>query len=462
MSSGAPGPGAPDVHSAPVKEPEVALDIVLLFILFLLNGVFAMSELAVASARKTRLQQWAEEGDERAAVALRLAEHPNRFLSTVQIGITLIGIVTGFYGGATLSEPVARFLARAPAIASYSQTIAVVFVVGIVTYLSLLVGELVPKRLALQNPERIAMVIAQPMNLLSKIAAPLVTFLGASSDFILRLLGVRHAGDPPITEEEIEILLQEGAAAGVFAPAEHEMVEGIFDLGDREARELMTPRYRLVALDVDDPLDESFRKMAASPHQVFPVYEGDLDRLLGMAPVKSLWAASLGGDPIDLRALTEPALIVPESMPALEVLQRFRDRASNAAMVVDEYGGIQGLISLHDLMEAITGDLAVSQERSGEVVRRDDGSWLLDGALPVHEVRDVLEIDDPLPGEENGDFETLGGFLMSRLERIPNVGDTTDWNGHHFEVVDMDGRRVDRVLVTTDPERSETSSDSAI
>jgi putative hemolysin len=462
MNSGAPSPGAPDVHSAPTREPKVALDIILLFILFLLNGVFAMSELAIASSRKTRLQQWAEEGDDRAAVALRLAEHPNRFLATVQIGITLIGIITGFYGGATLSEPVAQYLARFPAIAPYSRSIAVVIVVGLVTYLSLLVGELVPKRLALQNAERIAMAVAQPMNLLSRIAAPLVTFLGASSEFILRLLGVRHAGDPPITEEEIEILLQEGAAAGVFDPAEHEMVEGIFDLGDREARELMTPRYRLVALDVDDPLDESFRKMAASPHQIFPVYEGDLDRLLGMAPVKSLWAASLSGGPIDLRVLTEPALIVPESMPALEVLQRFRDRASNAAMVVDEYGGIQGLISLHDLMEAITGDLAVSQERSGEVVRRDDGSWLLDGALPVHEVRDVLEIDDPLPGEENGDYETLGGFLMSRLERIPDVGDTTDWSGHRFEVVDMDGRRVDRVLVTTDTINSATSADSPV
>jgi putative hemolysin len=462
MNPGAPGPGAPDVHLAPTKEPKVALEIFLLFILFLLNGVFAMSELAIASSRKTRLQQWAEEGDDRAAVALRLAEHPNRFLATVKIGITLIGIITGFYGGATLSEPVADYLARIPAIAPYSRSIAVVIVVGIVTYLSLLVGELVPKRLALQNPERIAMVVAQPMNLLSRIAAPLVTFLGASSELILRLLGVRHAGDPPITEEEIEILLQEGAAAGVFDPAEHEMVEGIFDLGDREARELMTPRYRLVALDVDDPLDESFRKMAASPHQIFPVYEGDLDRLLGMAPVKSLWAASLSGDPIDLRALTEPALIVPESMPALEVLQRFRDRASNAAMVVDEYGGIQGLISLHDLMEAITGDLAVSQERSGEVVRRDDGSWLLDGALPVHEVRDVLEIDDPLPGEENGDYETLGGFLMSRLERIPDIGDSTDWSGHRFEVVDMDGRRVDRVLVTTDRENSATRAESAV
>jgi putative hemolysin len=429
----------------------VARDLILLAIMFVLNGVFAMSELAIASSRKIRLQQWAEEGNARAAAALRLAEHPNRFLATVQIGITLIGIITGFFGGAALSEPVARELARIPAIAPYSGTIAVLVVVGLITYLSLLIGELVPKRLALQNPERVAMLVAQPMTALSRVAAPLVTFLGGSSEFILRVLGVRHAADPPITEEEIEILLQEGAAAGVFAPAEHEMVEGIFDLGDREARELMTPRYRLVALDVEDPLDENLKKMTEAPHQVFPVYEGDLDHLIGMAPVKKLWAASLAGETLDLRLLADPALIVPESMPALEVLARFRDRPDNAAMVVDEYGGVQGLLSLHDLMEGITGDLSQSQERSGEVVQRADGSWLLDGALPVHEVRSVLDLD-PLPGEESGDFETLGGFLMSRLERIPEIGDATDWDGRRFEVVDMDGRRVDRVLVSRLPE----------
>ncbi|MGH2614899.1 MAG: hemolysin family protein [Thermomicrobiales bacterium] len=440
----------------------MAIDLLLLLVLFFLNGLFAMSELAIATSRKTRLQQWADDGNLRAAAALKLAEHPNRFLATVQIGITLIGIITGFYGGATLSAPVAQQLSRLPGIAPYSGSIAVVFVVGLVTYLSLLIGELVPKRLALQNPERVATLVALPMTALSRITAPVVHFLGISSELLLRVLGVRHGEDPPITEEEIEILLQEGAAAGVFAPAEHEMVEGVFDLGDREARELMTPRYRLVALDVDDPLETNVQKMAESPHQVFPVYEGDLDRLIGMAPVKKLWAASLGGAPIDLRTLAEPALIVPESMPALEVLERFRDRPGNAAMVVDEYGGIQGLVSLHDLMEAITGDLAVSQQRSGEVVRRADGSWLLDGALPVHEVRDVLALEEPLPGEENGDYETLGGFLMFRLERIPDVGDTTDWEGHRFEVVDMDGRRVDRVLVTPAVDQGASDTNSAL
>ena len=432
----------------------MAVDLLLLVVLILLNGVFALSEMAIATSRKSRLQGWADDGNRRAAAALKLAEHPNRFLATVQIGMTLIGIVTGFYGGATLATPVARQLARLPAVAPYSQPIAVVLVVGVVTFLSLVVGELVPKRLALQNPERLAMLVAQPMTRLSRVTAPVVHFLGISSEFILRLLGARHAEDPPITEEEIEILLQEGAAAGVFAPAEHEMVEGIFDLGDREARELMTPRYRLVALDVDDPLETNLRKMADAPHQVFPVYEGELDRLIGMVPVKTLWSASLGGAPIELRTLAEPALIVPETMPALEVLERFRGRSGTAAMVVDEYGGIQGLVSLTDLMEAITGDLEGSQKQSGEVVRRADGSWLLDGALPVHEVRDVLALDDPLPGEEDGDYETLGGFVMARLERIPAVGDVTDWSGHRFEVVDMDGRRVDRVLVTTDADGS--------
>lgn len=439
----------------------MVIDIGILLVLILFNGVFAMSEMAMATSRKSRLQQLADDGNARARAALRLIEHPNRFLATVQIGITLIGIVTGFFGGATLSDPVAQEFARVPALAPYSSTIAVVLVVGAITYLSLLIGELVPKRLALQNPERLAMLVSPPMTLLSRVAGVVVHVLGVSTEFVLRLLGVRHSDDPPITEEEIETLLQEGAAAGVFAPAEHEMVEGVFDLGDRQARELMTPRYRLVALDVDDSLDANLRKMAEAPHQVFPVYDGDLDRLIGMAPVKTLWAASVNGDPIDLRALAEPALIVPESMPALEVLERFRDRGSNAAMVVDEYGGIQGLVTLHDLLEAITGDLEVSQRQSGEVVRRADGSWLLDGALPVHEVRDVLEIDEPLPGEEDGDYETLGGFLMFRLERIPDVGDATDWEGHRFEVVDMDGRRVDRVLVTMEGSGSISAPDES-
>jgi putative hemolysin len=425
----------------------VALDLLLLAVLFLLNGVFAMSELAIASSRKTRLQQWADEGNGRAAAALQLAEHPNRFLATVQIGITLIGIITGFFGGAALSASVQQQLTRVPALAPYSAPVSVFLVVGLITYLSLLVGELVPKRLALQNPERIASLVAPPMLALSRVTAPIVWFLGVSSEFLLRLLGVREAGDAPVTEEEIEILLQEGAAAGVFAPAEHEMVEGIFDLGEREARELMTPRYRLIALDVDDPLEENLRKMADSPHQVFPVYEGDLDHLIGLAPVKKLWAASLAGEAIDLRTLADPALIVPETLPALTALERFRDRSVNVAMVVDEFGGVQGLLSLHDLMEAITGDLEPSLTTDQAWVQRPDGSWLLDGALPIHEVRDVLELD-ALPGEEDGAFETLGGFIMNRLERIPAVGDATDYGGLRFEVADMDGRRVDRVLVS--------------
>ncbi len=425
----------------------MAVEIGLLLLLIVLNGVFAMSELAIASSRKTRLQQWAADGNAGAAAALKLADEPNQFLATVQIGITLIGIVTGFFGGSALSAPVAAQLSHIPAVAPYSEMISIVLVVGLVTYLSLVVGELVPKRLALQNPERLAALVAPPMTMLSRIAAPIVRLLGVSSEAILRVLGVRHAGDTPVTEEEIAILLQEGTAAGVFTPGEHELLEGVFDLGDRDVRDLMTPRYRVVALDLNAPMEENFRKMADSPHHLFPVYEGDLDNVVGLVPVKKLWAASVSGEPIDLRGLAEPALVVPESMPALAAVKRFQRRPNTAAMVVDEYGGVQGLISLHDLVEAITGDLGETLRGSGEAVQRADGSWLLDGALPVHEVRDLLHTG-PLPGENSGDFETLGGFLMASLGRIPEVGDTFDWDNRRFEVVDMDGRRIDRVLVS--------------
>ena len=431
----------------------MAFEIGLLLLLIVLNGVFAMSELAIASSRKTRLQQWAADGNSGAAAALKLADEPNQFLATVQIGITLIGIVTGFFGGSALSAPVALQLSRIPALAPYSEIISILLVVGLVTYLSLVVGELVPKRLALRSPERLATLVAPPMTVLSRIASPIVKLLGASSEFILRVLGVRHAEDPPVTEEEIAILLQECSAAGVFTPGEHELLEGVFDLGDRDVRDLMTPRYRLVALDLNAPMDENFRKMAESPHHLFPVYEGELDNLVGMVPVKKLWAASLSGEPIDLRGLAEPALIVPESMPALDVVKRFQRRPNTAAMVVDEYGGLQGLLSLHDLVEAITGDLGETPEGTDEAVQRSDGSWLLDGALPVHQVRSVLQVG-PLPGEESGDFETLGGFLMASLGRIPEVGDTYQWDNRSFEVVDMDGRRIDRVLVSNQGENS--------
>lgn len=428
----------------------MAVEIGLLLLLIVLNGVFAMSELAIASSRKTRLQQWAAEGNAGAEAALKLADEPNQFLATVQIGITLIGIVTGFFGGSTLSTPVAQQLERIPGLAPYAEMISIVVVVGLVTYLSLVVGELVPKRLALQSPERLASLVAPPMTLLSRIASPIVKLLGASSELILRVLGVRNSEELPVTEEEIAILLQEGTAAGVFTAREHEMLEGVFDLGDRDVRDLMTPRYRLVALDLNAPMEENFRRMAESPHHLFPLYEGELDNLVGMVPVKKLWAASLTNAPIDLRGLAEPALIVPESMPALDVVKRFQGRSNTAAMVVDEYGGIQGLLSLHDLIEAITGDLGDTAGSSGEAVQRADGSWLLDGALPVHEVRSLLNLG-PLPGEETGDFETLGGFLMASLGRVPEVGDSFVWDNRCFEVVDMDGRRIDRVLVAPTP-----------
>jgi putative hemolysin len=424
----------------------IVLDVLILFLLVVVNGLLAASELAVVSARRARLQPRADGGDAGARAALELAAAPDRFLSTVQIGITLVGILAGALGGAALTDPLATALGRAAWLAPYAGAIAGVVVVAAITYLSLLVGELVPKRLALQNPEGIAARVARPMQALSRVTAPVVTLLAVSSDALLRLLRARPSTEPSITEEEVEHLLQEGTRAGVFEESERAMVQGVFDLGDRRAGELMTPRHRVVFLDLLKPNAENRRRMAASAHHAFPVCEGSLDRVLGVVSVKDLWRRALAGEPTDPReAMAEP-LFVPEAAPIPTVVERFRQTGTHLALVVDEYGGVEGLLTLNDVLAAIVGDLEPADATGGpRAVRRTDGSWLLDGGLPAHEVREVLAIES-LPGEEAGEYETLGGFVMARLGRIPAPGDATDWAGLRFEVVDMDGNRVDKVL----------------
>jgi putative hemolysin len=426
------------------------MDLLIVFLLVVLNGVLAASELAIVSARKARLQPRADEGDAGARAALALAAEPDRFLSTVQIGITLVGILAGAFGGAALTAPVADLLRRVPVLASSAEGIAVVLVVGFITYLSLLVGELVPKRLALQNPEGIAIRMARPMAVLSKVAAPIVAFLAVSSDLVLRLLGARASTEPPVTEEEVELLLQEGARHGVFAEAERAVVQGVFDLGDRNAGELMTPRRRMVALDLAQPDEENRRRIADAPHSLFPVIDGSPDRVVGVVTVKALWGRDRDDVPLGLDGAMRPPLFVPESAPVLRVLEQFRRTDSHLALVVDEYGGVEGLLTMQDVLDAIAGDLdAPDEANDGRAVQRPDGSWLLDGALPAHEVRDLLDIAE-LPGEEEGEFETLGGFLMAELGRVPSVGEVAAAAGWRFEVADMDGNRVDRVLAMPD------------
>ncbi|HWN43483.1 MAG TPA: hemolysin family protein [Thermoanaerobaculia bacterium] len=424
----------------------IGTEVLLLVLLALFNGVLAMSEIALVSARKVRLRKRAEAGDRGAQAALELAASPGRFLSTVQIGITLVGILAGAFGGATLAEELAGLFAQVPLLAPYREAIAFAVVVAGITYLSLVIGELVPKQFALNAPEKIASVLARPLKLLSKVTAPAVFVLDGSTRFILRLLGTRPSEEPPITEEELRHLLKLGTRAGVFEEGEQEIVARVLRLGERLIGELVTPRRSMVALDVDDPPEVNWSKIAASNHFYFPVYEGSPDRVLGLVSVKDLWARAVAGERPDLRSLVQEPVYLPESVSALRGLERLRETGSHLALVLDEYGGIEGLVTLHDILRAIVGELPTLHENEPMAVRREDGSWLLDGRLSLSDLPELLGISST-EGADLEEFQTLGGFVMGRIGRVPETGNDFKWGGFRFEVVDMDDRRVDKVLV---------------
>ena len=416
------------------------------FILLLIgaNGLFAMSELAIVSARRPRLQMRASKGDRGAAIALELAADPNRFLSTVQVGITLVSTLAGVFGGATIAENIADRLEPFPSFAPYSETIGLVVVVAGISYLSLVLGELVPKRLAMSNPERIAAAVARPLGRLSRIGIPVVHFLSVSTEVVLRLLRIRPSEEPPITAAEVGALVKEGAAAGVFEEAEHDMVKRVFRLGDTRAVALMTPRTEVVWIDAADPPGEVRHKLTESPHSRFPVCDGTLDNVLGTVHTKDLLVHGFGGKPFDIKGLLTVPLLIYEGMPGLKVLELFKKTGTHMALVLDEYGSVVGMLTLTDILEAIVGDLPASDATPDQrAVRREDGSWLLDGMLTLDEFRDIFEGVE-LP---DGDYETLAGFVMVQLSRIPATGDRFEWEGLSFEVVDMDGNRIDKVLV---------------
>lgn len=424
----------------------VAVEAIFILLLILANGVLAMSEIAVVSARRARLQQRAEEGDAGASAALSLMADPNRFLSTVQIGITLVGTLAGAFGGATIARELADVLKRIPWLAPSSDAVSLVIVVVGIAYLSLVWGELAPKRVALNNAEAVAAAIARPMRLLSLATAPIVRVLSLSTELTLKLLGVRPSEEPPVTEEEIRILLEQGRRAGVFQESEQDIVENVFRLGDRRVSMLITPRTEVVWLDADAPDAENWHKILHSPHDEFPVYQGGLDNVLGLVSVKALWAQMINGQQPDLRAALVEPLFVPESAPALKVLDLLKRSRSQMALVLDEYGGILGLVTLFDLLEGLVGEIP-ALDASGEmsIVQRDERSWLVDGLLPIDEFKEYFALK-ALPG--GGDYQTVGGFVMAQLDRIPRVSDHFAWQGWRFEVVDMDGLRVDKVLVT--------------
>ena len=426
---------------------EIGLEILIILFLILLNGIFAMSEIAIVSSRKARLQQLVNEGDEKAKVALELANNPSNFLSTVQVGITLVGVLAGAVGGATIVEFLAPQLARLSWLAPYSETISLVLVVMTITYFSITLGELAPKRFALQNPERIASTVAGPMRSLSKLFSPIVRLLGASTSLVMRLLGAKPSSEPPVTEEEIHVLLNQGTQAGVFEEAELDMVAGVFSLNDRRVYSLMTPRTEILWLDVRDTAEEILKKLAEGPYSRFPVCQGSLDNVLGIVKARELLTRSLAGKPIHLKECLSPALFIPETTFASRALEVFKESNKELVLVIDEFGGITGLLTINDVLEEIVGDIETSEP---QVTQRQDGSWLLDGMLDIDEFKELFHLGT-LPNED--DYETLAGFVLTSLGKIPRSADQFEWEGLRFEVVDMDARRVDKVLVTTLPAR---------
>ncbi|BAY76614.1 putative hemolysin [Nostoc linckia NIES-25] len=425
----------------------ITFEILIILVLIIANGIFSMSEMAIVSARKVRLQQLANQGDAKARVALKLAESPNNFLSTIQVGISLIGILTGAFGGATIANRLAVYVRLVPVLAPYSEPVSFGIVVLIITYLSLIIGELVPKRLALNNPEGIAAFVAIPMRALSAIASPMVHLLSASTDMVLRVLGVTQSTEPQVTEEEIKILIEQGTEAGTFEEAEQDMVERVFRLGDRPVSYLMTPRPDIVWLDLDDTAEENRQKMVDSAYSRYPVCQGGLDNVLGVIPVTDLLARSFRGEQLDLTVGLRQPVFVPESTRGLKVLELFKQTVTHMALVVDEYGVIQGLVTLNDIMSEIVGDVpSTDGQDQPQAVQREDGSWLLDGMLPVEEFLELFEMEE-WESEERGSYQTLGGFVITHLGRIPTAADHFEWEGMRIEVMDMDGNRVDKVLV---------------
>lgn len=431
------------------------VEVAILFVLILANGFFAMSEIALVSSRKVRLQQRAEDGDRRAKRVLRLIASPNRFLSTVQIGISLVSTLAGAFGGATLADKLAISIERIPALRPYAHGIALVLVVLAITYFSLVIGELIPKRIAMNDPERVALSSSGFMRFLSQIASPVVSLLSASTDLGVRLLGIRPSTEPPVTEDEIKVLVEQGTQVGVFQEVEQDIIESVLRLGDRRVDAIMTPRTEIVWLDLDEPYEDNLREVRESGHSRFPVAQGDLDNVLGILKARDLLESTIGVDqPVDLRKLLRPPLFVPESTPAFKVMENLRASREHMALIVDEYGGLQGMVTLFDILEAIIG--ALPGQGSAEepaVVQREDGSWLMDGLLPIDEVKEIIGVDE-LPGEDRVGFQTLGGFVMSQLGHIPAPGQHFDWGGFRFEVADMDSRRVDKVLVIPQKEVS--------
>ena len=421
------------------------MEITLLFFLILLNGAFAMSEIALVAARKGRLQKLADEGDHGAARALELNQEPTRFLSTVQIGITSIAILNGIVGEAVLAAPLAKWLEEHGVRAQWTGALATAIVVLAITYFSIVLGELVPKRIGQMNPEAIARKVATPLLWLSILAKPFVKLLSGSTHLILHVLGVKEREGASMVEEDIHALLVEGSETGAIEDTEHEMVRNVFRLDDRLLGSLMVPRAHIVALDANLPWAENAKRIGASDHSRYPVVRRGLHDIVGTVTARQLLVKTLKGETPDLTAGLQAPVFVPESLTGMGLLDNFRASGTHLAFVVDEYGEVLGMVTMTDLLEAITGEFKPHSAEDAWALRRDDGSWLLDGLIPIPELKDRLGLK-AVPEEDTGKYHTLSGMFMLLLGRLPHTGDKVTWEGWRLEIVDMDGRRIDKVL----------------
>lgn len=426
------------------------LEIFAIGLLILLNGMLAMSEIAVISSRKIKLQKMSQKGNKGADITLELLEFPNQFLSAVQIGITLIGILAGAFGGATVSIYLNNYLSGFSFLDPYSDTLSIIIVVLIITYFSLVVGELVPKRIGLNNPEKISVKIARPLKILSRITSPVVSLLSISTDSLLRLIGSKKDSNGDIvTEEEIKLLIEEGLEAGTVEKEEEDIIKRVFRLDQQKVGSLMTPKTEIIWLDLDDPLEEAEKQIIKSERSIFPVGRDELNNFLGVVQTKDILGSILNGEKISIQSNLKDPLVIPETLPILDVLNLFKENKNyvHMAMVVDEYGSIEGLITLNDILEALVGDIpALDEPNEPKAILRKDGSWLVDGYLSAEEFKEVLNIYK-LPDENKGNFNTIGGFIMSYTGKVPDTGEIFQWENIEFEIVDMDGHHIDKILV---------------
>lgn len=434
------------------------MDIFIILGLIVINGIFAMSEIAVVSSKRIRLQKLSENGSHGAQAAIELSDSPSRFLSTIQVGITLIGIFNGAFGEASLVAKLAPQIAGLPFVGEYAREIALSIVVVGITFFSLILGELVPKRIAMQYPESVASLIAGPMQWLSRLMGPFVKILTITTDFTLKLLGLHHEKDDAVTEEEITGLLREGTNAGLFEKTEHEIVSRALRLDDQRVAALMTPRMDVHFIDLDDPLETNLLKIADSPYNRFPVCKGDLSHVVGLVHAGSLFEQTIRGQAVDINAATKPPLFVPETVSAMQLLETLKKNRAELALVIDEYGEIEGIVTLSDVLGALVGDVSVIDEHhEADAVRREDGSWLIDAGISFDRFREVFEADIYFPEETSGAYHTLAGFVLTQLGHIPQISEHFEWEGYRFEVVDMDRNRIDRLLIVkTEPGKADS------